>query len=79
MFDVTAKMWHEQNPDLKGNTRDYATINEFICLSNMENLNTVFIEQGTPQGERFIKLNQIAIHQMNMLENNDSRTRNLLK
>ena len=51
--------------------QDYASINELICLSNMENLNAVFIEQGIPQGERLIKLNQIAIHQMSVLENKD--------
>lgn len=64
MFGVTAKMWREQNPGLKGNIRDYASINELICLYNMENLNSVFIDQGIPQGEQLIKLNQIAIQQM---------------
>lgn len=49
MFGMTAKQWREANPDLKGNIRDYATINELICLSNMENLNAVFIEQGISQ------------------------------
>jgi hypothetical protein len=73
MFGMTAKQWRETNPDLKGNIRDYATINELICLSNMENLNAVFIEQGMSQGERLIKLNQIAIHQMQVLEDNSDR------
>jgi hypothetical protein len=73
MFGMTAKQWREANPDLKGNIRDYATINELICLSNMENLNAVFIEQGINQGERLIKLNQIAIHQMQVLEDNSDR------
>ena len=68
MFGMTAKQWRETNPDLKGNIRDYATINELICLSNMENINAVFIEQGISQGERLVKLNQIAIHQMSVLE-----------
>jgi len=72
MFGVTAKQWREANPDVKGNIRDYASINELICLSNMENLNAVFIEQGISQSERLIKLNQIAIHQMNVLESGDS-------
>ncbi|MCI5917668.1 MAG: hypothetical protein MRZ57_09445, partial [Bacteroidales bacterium] len=54
------------------NIRDYATINELICLSNMENLNAVFIDQGLPQGERLIKLNQIAIQQMKVLEGDDT-------
>ena len=78
MFGVTAKQWHEANPDLKGNIRDYATINELICLSNMENLNAVFIEQGLTQGDRLVKLNQIAIHQMSVLESGDN-DRKLLK
>ena len=61
------------NPDLKGNIRDYATINELICLSNMENINAVLIHDGIPQGERLVKLNQIAIHQMCVLEGDDNR------
>lgn len=72
MFGVTAKQWRDANPDLKGNIRDYASINELICLSNMENLNAVFIEQGIPQSERLMKLNQIAIHQMSIFESSDS-------
>jgi len=68
MFGMTARQWREENPDLKGNIRDYATINELICLSNMENLNAVFIEQGMTQSERLVKLNQIAIQQMSVLE-----------
>lgn len=79
MFGMTAKQWKENNSGLKGNIRDYATVNELICLSNMENLNAVFIEQGIPQGERLVKLNQIAIHQMSVLENNDNSNRKLLK
>lgn len=73
MFGMTAKQWRDANPDKKGNIRDYATINELICLSNMENLNAVFIDQGLPQGERLIKLNQIAIQQMKVLEDNHGR------
>ena len=78
MFGMTAKQWREANPDLKGNIRDYATINELICLSNMENLNAVFIEQGMTQSERLVKLNQIAIHQMSVLESG-SNDRKLLR
>ena len=73
MFGMTAKQWREANPDLKGNIRDYATINELICLSNMENINAVLINDGVSQGERLIKLNQIAIQQMQVLEGNDNR------
>ena len=73
MFGMTAKQWHERHPDLKGNIRDYASINELICLSNMENLNAVFIDQGIPQSERLMKLNKIAIQQMSVLENDNNR------
>ena len=79
MFGMTAKQWREANPELIGNIRDYATINELICLSNMENLNAVFIEQNMTQRERLVKLNQIAIHQMSILESGDNQNRELLK
>jgi len=77
MFGMTAKEWRETNLNLKGNIRDYATINELICLSNMENLNAVFINEGIPQQERLLKLNQIAIQQMSVLQ--DIENRKLLK
>ena len=77
MFGITAKQWREANPELKGNIRDYATINELICLSNMENINAVLINEGVQQSERLIKLNQIAIQQMQVLEGNNNR--NVLK
>ena len=73
MFGMTAKEWQEQHPDLKGNIRDYATINQLICMSNMENLNAVFINDGLPQSERLVKLNKIAIAQMQVLENIEDR------
>jgi hypothetical protein len=73
MFGITAKQWRVANPGLKGNIRDYATINELICLSNMENLNAVFINENMPQRERLIKLNQIAIQQMRILQEVENR------
>jgi len=73
LFGVTAKQWREANPKLKGNIRDYATINELICLSNMENLNAVLINEGLPQHERLIKLNLIAIQQMKILQEVEGR------
>lgn len=79
MFGMTAKQWRDTHTAQKGNIRDFATINELICLSNMENLNALFIEQGMPQNERLIKLNQIAIQQMSILENVDNKDRKLLK
>lgn len=73
LFGITAKQWREANPCLKGNIRDYATINDLICLSNMENLNALFINEKIPQKERLIKLNQIAIHQMSILQEVEKR------
>jgi hypothetical protein len=68
LFGVTAKEWREINPDLKGNIRDYASINELICLANMENLNAVFIHDNIPQQDRLIRLNKVAIQQMQVLQ-----------
>ena len=68
LFGITAKEWKEQNLDLKGNIRDYATINELICMSNLENLNSVWINEKIEQKLRLIKLNEIAISQMTILQ-----------
>ena len=73
LFGITAKQWRDAKPELKGNIRDYANINELICLSNMENLNAVFITENIPQKERLIKLNQIAIQQMKILQEVENR------
>ncbi|HBN05587.1 MAG TPA: DNA-binding protein [Bacteroidales bacterium] len=73
LFGITAKEWREENPDLRGNIRDYASINELICLSNLENLNAVFINEKISQKERLLKLNQIAIQQMIILQDVDKR------
>ena len=73
LFGKTEKEWREQNVQKKGNIRDYATVNELICLSNLESLNAVFIEDGIPQKERLVKLNEIAIHQMVILEGQEER------
>lgn len=68
LFGIIAKQWRELNPELKGNIRDYASINELICLSNLENLNALFINENLSQKERLVKLNQIAIQQMSILK-----------
>ena len=73
IFGMTAKEWRESNPNINGNIRDYATVNELICISNMENINSVMINENVPQSERLEKLNKIAIHQMNILENCNNR------
>lgn len=73
LFGMTARQWREANPDLKGNIRDYATINELICLSNMESINSVLINDGAQQSDRLVKLNQIAIQQMIILQGDNNR------
>ena len=67
LFGKTAKEWRDTNPDKKGNIRDYADISQLVCLSNLENLNAHFINDGLPQDERLVKLNKIAIQQMKLL------------
>ena len=73
LFGKTAKEWHDENLELKGNIRDYASINQLICLSNLENLNAVFINKGILQTERLKELNKIAIPQMKILESIEER------
>ena len=67
LFGMTAKEWRDENPNLKGNIRDYADISQLVCLSNLENLNAVFINEGMKQSDRLEKLNSIAIEQMKIL------------
>ncbi|KOH42682.1 KilA-N domain-containing protein [Sunxiuqinia dokdonensis] len=67
LFGKTAKQWRDENPDEKGNIRDYANVSQLVCLANLENLNAVFITEGLIQSERLVKLNQIAINQMKIL------------
>ena len=78
LFGLTHQQWQTQHPELKGNQRDYADINQLICISNMENLNAVMIEDGIPQPQRLKRLNEIAIHQMKVLSSGPDN-RNLLK
>ena len=67
LFGQTAAQWRASNPREKGNIRDQATGAQLVCLSNLENLNALFISQGQPQPERLLRLNQIAIQQMKLL------------
>ena len=77
LFGITAREWREKNPNLNGNIRDYASINELICLANLENLNSVFINDKVKQSIGLEKLNKIAISQMRILNENDKNTENL--
>lgn len=67
LFGMTAKQWRDANPESKGNIRDYANVSQLVCLSNLENLNAVFINDGISQPQRLAKLNTIAISQMKVL------------
>jgi hypothetical protein len=73
LFGITAREWRDKNPGKKGNIRDYASINELICLSNMENINAVLINDEVSQKERLLKLNKIAIQQITILSGIDNR------
>ena len=77
MFGMTAREWRDANPGREGNIRDYATINELICLANLESLNAVMIDEKIPQRDRLLKLNKTAIRQMTVLE--EVHSRQLLK
>ena len=68
LFDKTTKEWREENKDLKGNTRDYASLNELLVLANMESFNAILIEKSLEQKERMIELRKLARNQMLSLE-----------
>jgi hypothetical protein len=70
LFGKTAKEWRDENPNEKGNIRDYATLEQLVVLSNMESINALLIRQGLSQGERLVQLNNTAITQMKSLINN---------
>jgi len=76
LFGMTAKQWRDSHSGEKGNIRDYADVSQLVCLSNLENLNALFIREGISQAERLGKLNQIAIQQMRLLTD-DSRIKRL--
>ncbi len=75
LFGMTAKDWKEKNPKEKGNIRDYADVSQLVCLSNLENLNALFIKEGLNKLERLKKLNNIAIEQMTILTKTNSTKR----
>lgn len=67
LFGKTAEQGRDENPDEKGNIRDYATLEQLVVLSNLESINALLIRQGLPQGERLVQLNSVAITQMRSL------------
>jgi hypothetical protein len=79
LFGKTAKQWRDENPTSDGNIRDVANVQELICISNLENINALLIEQGMSQENRLIKLNQMAIQQMTILIQSNSKQSWLFK
>lgn len=69
LFGMTAKEWREENPNLKGSIRDYTDLKHLLILCNLENTNAELINDNIPQKERLVKLNNSAIRQMKILEN----------
>ena len=72
LFGKTAKEWRDENPDMQGNIRDYATIEQLVILSNMESINALLIRNELPQYERLIQLNTVAETQMKSILNSPS-------
>ncbi len=72
LFGKTAAQWREENPDKKGNIRDYATIEQLLVIANMESLNAYLIEQQIPQAERLKQLNNMARSQLRVLQQTNS-------
>ena len=68
LFGKTAKQWKEENPNIKGNMRDVATLNQLLVLANLESYNAVLINQGKNQKERMELLRQLAVQQLQTLE-----------
>lgn len=72
LFGQTAKQWRDANPALEGNMRDYAAIEQLLVLANIEGMNAEFIRMGVSQSDRLVRLNQIAIRQLQSLTARDT-------
>ncbi len=79
LFNKTAKEWREENKNVKGNMRDYASLNELLVLANMESYNAILIEKGLEQKERMIELRKLARNQMLSLEKLGQKNMTLLE
>lgn len=79
LFNKTAKEWREDNQDLKGNMRDYASLNELLVLANMESYNAVLIGKGIEQKERMVELRNLARTQLISLKKLDDSGINKLE
>ncbi len=68
LFGKTTKQWKDENPTVKGNMRDVATLNQLLVLANLESYNAVLINQRKSQKERMELLRQLAVQQLQTLE-----------
>ena len=73
LFGKTAAQWRKENHTLKGNIRDYATIEQLLVIANMESYNAILIEQNVQQSERLVQLNNMAKSQLRVLQQSNSR------
>ncbi len=73
LFGITAKQWRDENKEKEGNIRDYATLEQLICLANLESINSILIKEELSSKERLIKLNEIARSQMKILIDNQKK------
>ena len=78
LFGIIASDWRIQNPDKKGNMRDYASVEQLLVLANLESYNAILIEQGLPQSERIVLLNKTAYKQLDTLMNAQIKSNKLL-
>ncbi len=77
LFGMTAKQWRDKNLQKDGNIRDYATVEQLVVLSNLENLNAEYIREGLSADERLQRLNEIAIRHMSAMVSRSSTIRKL--
>lgn len=73
LFGITAKQWRDENKEKEGNIRDYATLEQLICLANLESINSILIKEEQSSKDRLIKLNEIARFQMKILIDNQKK------
>ena len=79
LFGMTAKQWRENNPDVQGNIRDYATLEQLVILANLETMNAEYIREGLSQQERLSRLNQVALFQLETLLKNQPKSLERIK
>lgn len=75
VFGMTAREWKQQNPDHKGNMRDYASSAQLLILGNLQGQNATLIETGISQEQRMQTLRGIAVKQLRSLDRINATSR----